>query len=128
MVQNGKRDKLKTQLAKAVESGDWTIEIVRQRKTRSENQNDFYWGPFLDTLCDYIGETIPEMDERSRKEAKDQVHETLKARFLKVSEKSKMVRNPKNRRQYIRLKEKTTTTTLTTEDFERYLEAIRVYF
>ena len=127
-VLNGKRDKLKLQLVKASESGEWSIEIKRKRKIRSENQNDFYWWAFLDALCDYTGDTIPEMDEQSRESEKYKIHNALKERFLKKATVSVTIRNPKNKRQYIRLKEENTTTTLKTDEFERFLESIRVYF
>lgn len=118
---NMKSDWLKAYISK-MRDGEYTVEIVKVRKNRSLNQNDFYWWPFLDSLCDCMGEIIPEMDEKSRKEAKDGVHDYLKGRFLKGKE----IRNPNDRRQRIKLPQ--STSYLSTEEFEQFLETVRVYF
>ena len=44
--------------------GRYTLDIEKLRKIRSENQNDFYWGAFLITLWECMGEIIPEMTKK----------------------------------------------------------------
>ena len=82
-----------------LEGKDVDVIVKKRSKTRSNPQNAFYWGVAIKILCDEIGYTDDEM------------HATLKIMFLQ----DKTRKFPTLR----------STTTLTTVEFEEYLEKIR---
>lgn len=87
------------------------ITIAERKRKRSNSQNAFYWGPFLDVLTAAIR-------DEGNDYTKDEIHEYLKARFL-----------PKR---FLVLKGKPeqtsgSTSRLTTLEFETYLERVRAW-
>ena len=75
--------------------------IVRKYKTsRSDNQNRYYWGVVVKILGDELG-YIPE-----------EMHEALKWKFLRKGGKLETVKS---------------TTSLTTTEFETFLELVRIW-
>ena len=110
-----KSDFVETSIKEIIELlEDWkyTLEIKKQRKVRSPNQNKFYWGAFLQALSDYTGE-----------EDIEALHISLRDKFIGKAKKNK-IKNPKDKRKYIVLKHEQTTTKLDTKEFEEYLENI----
>ena len=76
--------------------------IRRHRRTRSNNQNRYYWGVVVSILAESFGYSPDEM------------HNALAWRFLRLDDRPEL---PTVR----------STTTLTTGEFERYLEAVRTW-
>jgi len=75
--------------------------IVRKYKTtRSNEQNKYYWGAVVRVLGDELG-YMPE-----------EIHEALKFKFLRKEGKLETVRS---------------TTSLTTTEFEMFLEKVRIW-
>jgi hypothetical protein len=85
--------------------GDTDIQVLfeKRKKTRSVNQNAYYWGVVIALLCEELGW----MD----KDGKDEMHEYLKSLFLK-----------KYRGEIVTVR---STTSLDTGEFEDYLSAVR---
>jgi hypothetical protein len=82
--------------------GDVEVVIKKPRRTRSNNQNGYYWAVIITGLAGWLGWE------------KEELHEALKARFL---------REPQDDH---RLPDKIKSTTeLNTMEFETYLEEIR---
>jgi hypothetical protein len=84
----------------------YQIELKEYRDNRSNRQNRYYWGVVLKVLSDYTGFT------------QDEMHEELKKRFLSyfkvlpTGEEVKLTQRTAN---------------LNTEEFERYLEKVRMF-
>lgn len=78
------------------------ISITKQKKKRSNNQNNYYWGCIVAPLADYFGYTADEM------------HIALKFMFLKIENPGK----PSTVRS-------TADSSFTTADAEKYYEEIR---
>jgi len=82
-----------------------TVEvIVKQPKAlRSLRQNRYYWGVVVEILCEYTGYS------------REETHEILKAKFLSDTKKvgNEIITYARS------------TTTLTTKEFENYLQRIR---
>jgi len=74
-----------------------TITLSKARKDRTDNQNNYYWGVPIKMIADTLGYE------------KDEVHDALKAKFL--AREGVLPRIP-------------STTTLTTVEFNEYLERI----
>ena len=79
------------------------IEVIVRKpsKSRSLNQNDYYWGVVIDILCDHTGD------------APKRTHAKLGLMFL-------LRRDKKDGSEYVE-----STTELSTVEFEEYLEKIR---
>jgi hypothetical protein len=79
---------------------DWFVcEVLRSKKTRSLNQNKYYWGVVIKILSQHTGYTP------------DETHQELARMFLSYESGSK---------RFVR-----STTKLNTHDFEQYLEKCR---
>ena len=74
--------------------------VRRYRTNRSNNQNKYYWGVVIKILGDELG-YMP-----------DEMHEALKWKFLRKGGKLETVKS---------------TSSLTTIEFEEYLELIRIW-
>ena len=104
-----KRDKIMLiEYMKGLKS-DYIVEVKKQRNTRSNNQNKYYWKCIIQPLADELGYLTDEM------------HETLKVKF-------------NSEFQMLQMNDKTTgiqkvrsTTQMSTKGFEVYLERIRVW-
>lgn len=84
---------------KSLADKEIVIELKKYTKIRSNNQNRYYWGVVIKTLCDELGYSDDEM------------HSTLKAMFLiDMTNKIPKVRS---------------TQSLTTAEYEEYLSTIR---
>ena len=90
-------------------SSDYIVEVKKQRNTRSNNQNKYYWKCIIQPLANELGYLTDEM------------HETLKVKF-------------NSEFQMLQMNDKTTgiqkvrsTTQMSTKGFEMYLERIRVW-
>lgn len=77
-----------------------TIEKINKRKLRSLEQNAYYWGAVVKILADEIGYT------------KDEMHEALRIKFLSYENVNGL---PTMR----------STTSLSTVEFEAYMESVR---
>lgn len=93
-------------------SGDVELTIQKKRKTRSNPQNRYYWGNVIPICCEILKDCGYLFTH-------DQVHEFLKANFN-----TKPLTNEKTGET---LAIPLTTTTLTTVEYEEYLERIRVW-
>ena len=89
---------------------DWMykVEISKQYKIRSLQENKYYFWIILKMLSDELWYEV------------DEVHELMKERFLTKIEKLKSEKR-------VKLKRTKSTSELTTKDFEDYLENIRVF-
>lgn len=77
------------------------VTIGKKQRNRSENENRYYWGVVVNILADYCGYMPQEM------------HEALKWKFLRKTDgKLETVRS---------------TASLSTNEFEEYLEKIRIW-
>jgi len=83
------------------EGADMQLSIERKRKNRTLNENNYYWGVVIATLCDYFGYEPEEM------------HEALKWQFLRKEEKE--------------IPTVGSTASLSTTEFENLMSAIRVW-
>jgi hypothetical protein len=83
----------------SLEGKDVHVSIRKKQKTRSNNQNAFYWGVVIPLLCETTGYTDEEM------------HEALKMIFL--IDKSRKIPTLQS------------TARLTTIEFEDYIEKVR---
>lgn len=79
-----------------------TVEISAEKKRRSLNQNNYYWGEVIEMLSEYTGYTPNEM------------HDALRWKFLRKQ-------TPTG------LDFPRSTSALTTSEFEDYLSQIRVW-
>lgn len=69
-------ERVKGNCLKAIESlplGMYEVRIAKVEKNRTTRQNRFYWGPWLQTFADWMGE-----------KDKDYLHKQFKVRFLGV--------------------------------------------
>ncbi len=82
------------------------LSIAAQKKDRSDNENRYYWGVVVKILGDELGYSSDEM------------HEALKFKFLR------MEAEPDGKR---RLETVRSTATLKTDEFEDYLDRIRMW-
>ena len=89
---------------------DWMykVEISKQYKIRSLQENKYYFWIILKMLSDELWYEV------------DEVHELMKERFLTKIEKLKSDKR-------VKLKRTKSTSELTTQEFEEYLENIRVF-
>ena len=89
---------------------DWMykVEISKQYKIRSLQENKYYFWVVLKILSDELWYEV------------DEVHELMKERFLTKIEKLKSDKR-------VKLKRTKSTSELTTQEFEEYLENIRVF-
>lgn len=88
--------------------GPHRIEIVKHRKRRSDRQNRYYWPCFVQPFADFLrgqGETITD----------DEAHLLMRAKFLRQTVVNRETGEAIGQR--IR-----STTELTTEEFNNYLE------
>ena len=90
-------------------NSDYIVEVKKQRNTRSNNQNKYYWKCIIQPLANELGYLTDEM------------HETLKVKF-------------NSEFQMLQMNDKTTgiqkvrsTTQMSTKGFAMYLERIRVW-
>tara|TARA_R110002050_G_scaffold554_1_gene4030 strand:+ start:7959 stop:8345 length:387 start_codon:yes stop_codon:yes gene_type:complete len=89
--------------------GDYSVDVKKQKNTRSMNQNKYYWKCIIQPLSKELGYLTDEM------------HDTLKVKFnadfemVTVNDKTTGLQKVKS------------TTQLSTADFENYLERIRVW-
>jgi hypothetical protein len=81
--------------------GAYLLGVKKWYKKRSNNQNDYYWGVVIETLCDHTGYTPEEM------------HDCLKRKFL-----AKFVDD-------YGFEHIQTTKVLTTTEMEEYLERVK---
>jgi hypothetical protein len=88
-------------------SGKHSISIEKFRDGRSTNQNRYYWGIIVNGLASEFGYF------------RDEIHQLLRQKFLSYTRE-----NPKTgtTEHFVR-----STTDLTTEEMEEYLESIRVW-
>lgn len=84
--------------------GDIQMTIEKKRKSRSLNQNNYYWGVVIPLLCEYCGYTPEEM------------HEAVKIKFLITYPEVKNI--PPTIR---------STTDLSTVEFEELMARIRMW-
>lgn len=93
------------------------ITIVKKTKSRSSDQNRYYWGCVLKVLASEIGELEEDMDVSLRKQFLEtyipQIHDGLKIKFL--TDRSKKFPVPKS------------TTELSTVEFEEFLSKVRIW-
>lgn len=110
---------------------DYFLEIKKKRKKRSNNQNNFYWWPFLECILTEMWEINKDfMSSQEIEDAKQIVHEFLKAKFWDSKTKNIVFKNPTDKRKRFTLSynEASTTKEMDTKEFEQYLERIRNYF
>lgn len=86
-----------------LEGKEAEITLAKRQKSRSGNQNRYYWGVVVSLLSEYIGEYN-----------EDETHEAMKMQFLKVHH-EKLPDTCKS------------TANLTTAEFEDYIEKIRIW-
>ena len=88
-------------------SGKHSISIEKFRDGRSTNQNRYYWGIIVNGLASEFGYF------------RDEIHQLLRQKFLSYTRE-----NPKTgtTEHFVR-----STTDLTTDEMEEYLESIRVW-
>lgn len=95
--------------------GDIKMTVSQKHRTRSTPQNAYYWGVVIPILCNEIGYTHEEL------------HEALKWKFLRKhlemseEQKSKFI----NEESLEKLPTVRSTATLTTVEYEEYLEQIK---
>lgn len=82
------------------------VTVGALKKDRSSNQNRYYWSVVVKTLGDDLGY------------AQDEMHEALKLKFLR------MEAEPEKRRVLATVR---STARLTTDEFEDYLDRIRMW-
>jgi len=83
------------------------VTVSLPRKGRSDNQNRYYWGVVLKTLCDETGEGDV-----------DDMHAAMAARFLRQDRELSVLGES--------VRAVRSTTSLSTVEMEEYLEKIRV--
>ena len=83
--------------------GWYVLGIKKWYKQRSKDQNNYYWGVVIETLCEYTGYTPDEM------------HDCLKRKFLKSME------------DQFGFEHTQSTRSLTTTEFEEYIENIKIF-
>lgn len=90
-----------TQAFKPLEDTRVEVTVQKYRKSRSLQQNAYYWGVLIDILANYTGYEPDEM------------HDALRWQFLRVHRGNGLPDTVKS------------TTALTTAEFEEYLEKVR---
>lgn len=103
---------------------NFIIEFYRQDEQRSNQQNRFYWGPFLDSVIDCfrdLGRNICHS-----KEHKEAIHESLKNAF--GLEFCHEVEHFNILTGEVRMEKKLSTTKMSTQGFSKYLEEISRFF
>lgn len=115
-VSNGNLTRNRTRIKDAIatfEGKDVSITIKKKRKTRSNSQNQYYWGVVLELTIDAIKKEWGEIWD------KDNAHEFLKSRFLyyeKYNENTgEIIKTPKS------------TTECSTVEYEEYLSQCRQF-
>lgn len=88
-----------------LKDGEYQLEIKRHKKSRSLNQNRYYWKVIVNTVAEFQGEDDPE-----------ESHGNLKYLFLKVYDESGNIKRIKS------------TTELSTVEAEDYYAKIRRFF
>ena len=89
-----------------LEGQEVVVSVEKRKKSRSQNQNNYYWGVVIELLVDAMG-LMPE-----------EVHEVLKSKFLIKG------LTDKNGKNYEVSK---STADLTTSEFEDYLTKCRMW-
>jgi hypothetical protein len=93
--------------------GSYRLEIVKHRKRRSDRQNRYYWGAFMQPFADYLsaqGETV----------TADEVHSMFKAKFLR----STVIDRKTGEAIGVKVK---STAELSTEEFNEYLDKVGMW-
>lgn len=98
------------------------VRIEREKQTRSSEQNALYWVGYVGPLLDGLRQNALDAQEECSIRSADHLHRMLKNTFLpKVLPPEKLTDSA------LGLSDDLTTTTLTTEEFGRYLTEIAVY-
>ena len=87
----------------------YTVEVKKNRNTRSNLQNNYYWKCIVQVLAEELGYF------------NDEIHDILRAKFLNEWE---MIEINNNK---IGLNKIVSTTSLNTKEFENYTEKIRIW-
>lgn len=80
-----------------------SVELLAEKKKRSLNENNYYWGVVIEILSEYTGYTPQEM------------HDALRFKFLRDKSERDLLPRMKS------------TAGLTTDEFEDYLSQIRIW-
>lgn len=98
------------------------VRIEREKQTRSTEQNALYWVGYVGPLLDGLRQNALDAQEEFSIRNSDHLHRMLKNTFLpKVLPPEKLTDSA------LGLADDLTTTTLSTEEFGRYLTEIAVY-
>lgn len=98
------------------------VRIEREKKARSTGQNALYWVGYVGPLLDGLRQNALDAQEQCSIRSANHLHRMLKNTFL-----PKVLPPEKLTDAALGLADDLTTTTLTTEEFGRYLTEIAVY-
>jgi hypothetical protein len=87
---------------KSLKDGQYFVTVQKQKKTRSLNQNGYYFGVVVAMIAEKLGYTP------------DETHQSLRTQFLSEKHESGLSRIK-------------STSELSTVEFEKYLEVVRMF-
>lgn len=105
------------EILQGMKDGNYSIEIILKRVTRTLQQNKYLWACYW-MIADEVGYISEEMSKCDKSEIVDALHEVYKNKFIKW----KTIKSTKDKRKRFKI---ATTTTMDTKEFTEYIEKIR---